>query len=645
MTRKLALIGLLMTLIVLLWGAYLRILPLEQTCPFFLNCETGDNGAKTLDIEHVRALGRTVYFYLVGALCVVTFLLVISGVRRGQNLYGGQVLAGSAVMVMGLQLSLAVLSGHQSLLPWVITAHLGLGCLMMLILQRFYLIAGGGYGPVHALNGLKRLAGLSLVLVLLETILGGWVSSNYAGLACLDFPKCQGTWGLNADYLSAFFDLSDLDDPQGRLLPVPARMAIQMVHRIGALGVFVLLSVLAFRVTSNPLVPKLSKQGLLLNVLLLLEIGVGIALIKLRLPVHLVVLHALLSALILLTVGSIYYALSLPSQSLGPSVGQSTPRVLEPQEASIPPDTSRLFDRLRLQLGKTRVGFTGLLSGLTTARNALDRELLDDLEAQMLMADMGAPVAQGIVRHLADTLGRDELLDAEALRASLRGHLLTALEPVDLPLLIAKDKKPFVILVVGVNGVGKTTTIGKLAKKLQNQGLSIMLAAGDTFRAAAVEQLQTWGERNQVPVIAQHTGADSASVIFDAVQSAQSKGIDVLIADTAGRLHTKSNLMDELSKIKRIMGRLDDSAPHEVLLVLDAGTGQNAINQAKQFNEAVGLTGLVLTKLDGTAKGGVIFALAKQLSIPVRFIGIGEGIDDLQAFNAEQFVDALLSDG
>ena len=201
------------------------------------------------------------------------------------------------------------------------------------------------------------------------------------------------------------------------------------------------------------------------------------------------------------------------------------------------------------------------------------------------------------------------------------------------------------ILVVGVNGVGKTTTIGKLAKKLQNQGLSIMLAAGDTFRAAAVEQLQTWGERNQVPVIAQHTGADSASVIFDAVQSAQSKGIDVLIADTAGRLHTKSNLMDELSKIKRIMGRLDDSAPHEVLLVLDAGTGQNAINQAKQFNEAVGLTGLVLTKLDGTAKGGVIFALAKQLSIPVRFIGIGEGIDDLQAFNAEQFVDALLSDG
>jgi fused signal recognition particle receptor len=210
-----------------------------------------------------------------------------------------------------------------------------------------------------------------------------------------------------------------------------------------------------------------------------------------------------------------------------------------------------------------------------------------------------------------------------------------------LPLQIPKQDSPFVILVVGVNGAGKTTTIGKLAKKLQNQGLSVMLAAGDTFRAAAVEQLQVWGQRNDVHVVAQHTGADSASVIFDGLQSAKAKGIDVLIADTAGRLHTKSNLMEELKKIKRIMSKLDETAPHEVLLVLDAGTGQNALSQAKLFNDAVSLTGLALTKLDGTAKGGIIFALAKQLGVPIRYIGVGEGIDDLQEFNAQNFVDAL----
>jgi fused signal recognition particle receptor len=215
------------------------------------------------------------------------------------------------------------------------------------------------------------------------------------------------------------------------------------------------------------------------------------------------------------------------------------------------------------------------------------------------------------------------------------------LVPVSKPLQIPKQDSPFVILVVGVNGAGKTTTIGKLAKKLQNQGHSVMLAAGDTFRAAAVEQLQVWGQRNDIHVVAQHTGADSASVIFDGLQSAKAKGIDVLIADTAGRLHTKSNLMEELKKIKRIMSKLDESAPHEVLLVLDAGTGQNALSQARLFNEAVTLTGLALTKLDGTAKGGIIFALAKQMGIPIRYIGVGEGIDDLQEFNAQNFVDAL----
>jgi fused signal recognition particle receptor len=257
------------------------------------------------------------------------------------------------------------------------------------------------------------------------------------------------------------------------------------------------------------------------------------------------------------------------------------------------------------------------------------------------MADIGIDVTTEIVSRLTESMERHQLNDGEALEAALKQILLEILQPSCQPLEIPEQDKPYVILVVGINGVGKTTTIGKLAKRFQVQGHSVMLAAGDTYRAAAVEQLETWGERNNIQVIAQHTGADSASVIFDGVQSAQAKGVDVLIADTAGRLHTKSNLMEELAKIKRIIAKVDETAPHEVLLVLDAGTGQNAISQTKVFNESVQLTGLALTKLDGTAKGGVIFALAKQFGLPIRFIGVGEGIDDLQDFDAKSFVDAL----
>ena len=259
------------------------------------------------------------------------------------------------------------------------------------------------------------------------------------------------------------------------------------------------------------------------------------------------------------------------------------------------------------------------------------------------MADVGVDATAEIINNLTSRVQRSQLNDAETLRTALKTELLDILNPCEQVLQIPDQSSPFVILVVGVNGAGKTTTIGKMAKRLQAQGYSVMLAAGDTFRAAAVEQLQTWGERNDIHVVAQHTGADSASVLFDGVQSAKAKGIDVLIADTAGRLHTKSNLMDELKKIKRIIAKVDEKAPQEVLLVLDAGTGQNALSQAKQFNETVPLTGITLTKLDGTAKGGVIFALAKQFGLPIRYIGVGEGIDDLQDFHAEQFVDALFA--
>ncbi|HWT69928.1 MAG TPA: signal recognition particle-docking protein FtsY [Pseudomonas sp.] len=302
------------------------------------------------------------------------------------------------------------------------------------------------------------------------------------------------------------------------------------------------------------------------------------------------------------------------------------------------------FARLKQGLSKTSASIGEGMASLFLGKKAIDDELLDDLETRLLTADVGVEATSVIIQRLTQKVARKELADSDALYKSLQGELAAMLKPVEQPLKITSQNKPFVILVVGVNGAGKTTTIGKLAKKLQLEGKKVMLAAGDTFRAAAVEQLQVWGERNKIPVIAQHTGADSASVIFDAVQAAKARGIDVLIADTAGRLHTKDNLMEELKKVRRVIGKLDADAPHEVLLVLDAGTGQNAINQAKQFNQTVELTGLALTKLDGTAKGGVIFALAKQFGLPIRYIGVGEGIDDLRTFEAEPFVQALFAE-
>ncbi|WP_434701312.1 signal recognition particle-docking protein FtsY [Pseudomonas sp. D1-36] len=342
-----------------------------------------------------------------------------------------------------------------------------------------------------------------------------------------------------------------------------------------------------------------------------------------------------------------------PAAVLAPSTPELAP---EPEpvvvEASAPVEPPRpveeskvgFFARLKQGLSKTSASIGEGMASLFLGKKVIDDELLEDIETRLLTADVGVEATSVIIQSLTQKVARKQLTDADALYKSLQGELTNLLKPVEQPLVIASQNKPFVILVVGVNGAGKTTTIGKLAKKLQLEGKKVMLAAGDTFRAAAVEQLQVWGERNKIPVIAQHTGADSASVIFDAVQAAKARGIDVLIADTAGRLHTKDNLMEELKKVRRVIGKLDADAPHEVLLVLDAGTGQNAINQAKQFNQTVELTGLALTKLDGTAKGGVIFALAKQFGLPIRYIGVGEGIDDLRTFEAEPFVQALFAE-
>ena len=308
------------------------------------------------------------------------------------------------------------------------------------------------------------------------------------------------------------------------------------------------------------------------------------------------------------------------------------------------PSKRGFFGRLRDGLSRTRSKLSDGLGAVLLGRKEVDASLLEEVETQLLTADVGLEATDAIIDGLRARLGRKQLADADQFMAALREELRAILAPCDKPLVIDTSKKPFVILMVGVNGVGKTTTIGKLAKRYQSEGHSVMLAAGDTFRAAAVEQLQVWGERNAVQVVAQDTGSDSASVIFDAYQSAKAKGVDILIADTAGRLHTKDNLMTELEKIVRVLKKQDPRLPDEILLVLDSTTGQNALAQADSFHKSTTLTGLALTKLDGSAKGGVAFALAKRLGIPLRFIGVGEQIDDLRPFNAHDFVAALFGD-
>ena len=301
------------------------------------------------------------------------------------------------------------------------------------------------------------------------------------------------------------------------------------------------------------------------------------------------------------------------------------------------------FQRLSGKLSKTSSSLGDGLGRLLLGKKEIDDELLEEIETQLLISDVGIDTTTRIMANLADSIEREALLNSDALYEQLKAELAATLSPSDEPFVIDRTQSPYVILVVGVNGAGKTTTIGKLAKRFQQQGLSVMLAAGDTYRAAAVEQLQVWGERNDVPVVAQHTGADSASVIFDALQSAKSKGADVLIADTAGRLHNKDNLMEELKKVVRVMGKIDAAAPQEILLVLDATTGQNAVAQAEKFQSIIGVTGLAITKLDGTAKGGVLFAISEKLQLPIRFIGVGEQVDDLRPFDANEFVNAIFS--
>lgn len=328
--------------------------------------------------------------------------------------------------------------------------------------------------------------------------------------------------------------------------------------------------------------------------------------------------------------------------------GQSTPLPLESAEQLTVDDESAkpsFYARLKRGLSKTRQQLGGGIGRLLLGQKEIDASLIDEVETQLICADIGVDTVHGILSKVSEGLTRKNLADGTMVFDFIKGQLENLLLPLSKPLVpVTNDNSPFVILVVGVNGAGKTTTIGKLASLYKQQGKKVLLAAGDTFRAAAIEQLQTWGARNEIPVIAQQIGADSASVIFDALQSAKARGCDILIADTAGRLHTQNNLMEELKKIKRVLHKLDPKAPHEIMLVLDASIGQNALNQAREFHQSVGLTGITMTKLDGTAKGGILFAIANELALPFRYLGIGESIDDLRLFDASQFVRAIFNE-
>jgi fused signal recognition particle receptor len=496
----------------------------------------------------------------------------------------------------------------------------------------------------------KSLLLVAMLVLFVQVFLGGWVSTNNAALACIDFPRCYGSWWPEVNYSNALKVFDGLITGYQGALSYHGQIAIHWLHRVGAALTVLILSAVTLNAIFGKKPEPVRKGGMVLAILLLIQVGLGIANIKLGLPMWVAVMHNGFAALLMLPLiyigfySKYNFSVDVAESSTDLQFDTGTPVSAEiTEEIYVEPEPESLYLRLRSQLQKTRSGIGGVLTGLALKQKVIDGELLEEIESHLIMADIGVDATSKIIGKLTERVERSQLNDAEALSGALKQELLEILGPCNKPLNIPKQDTPFVILVVGVNGAGKTTTIGKLAKRLQVQGYSVMLAAGDTFRAAAVEQLQTWGERNKIHVVAQHTGADSASVIYDGVQSAQAKNVDVLIADTAGRLHTKSNLMDELKKIKRIMAKIDDNAPHEVLLVLDAGTGQNALSQTKQFNETVELTGIALTKLDGTAKGGVIFALAKQFGIPVRYIGVGEGIDDLQDFHAEQFVDALFA--
>lgn len=650
MFRKLSLFCAILALIVIVMGAYVRLSDAGLGCPDWPGCYgqamVNDSAQFKTDAEAVfpdnpldtaKAWKEMTHRYLAGGLGVVVLILFVMAWRLKQQRTAVITWTFVLLLLVAMQAALGMWTVHLKVMPAIVTLHLLMGFITFWAISWTYLRSNPDIQRRSTVSGPALFAQLGMLVLFLQIALGGWVSSNYAALACTDFPRCQGQWLPETGYANAFDFLAQ----DSASLSSAGKVAIHALHRVGAVITFLLLSWLMLTATSEQYPKRVRRSGVMLSVLLLVQIVIGIFMVKHGVPLALAVAHNAFAALLMLPLLGIYFfsRYALPGEEQAES--QALVEIpAETLEKALPEEPVSLYLRLQTQLKKTRGSIGGVLS-ILTGQEAVTRDLLDDVEANLLMADIGIETTTAIIQHLKENLEKDQLKDGAMLTLALKQNLFEMLQPCSQPLQISRQDGPFVILVVGVNGAGKTTSIGKLAHRLQEQGHSVMLAAGDTFRAAAVEQLQAWGERNNVQVVAQHSGADSASVIFDALQSAKAKGVDVLIADTAGRLHTKSNLMEELSKIKRIMAKLDASAPHEILLVLDAGTGQNALSQARLFNEAVGLTGLALTKLDGTAKGGVIFALANQLRIPIRFIGVGEAKEDLQDFDAKTFVDAL----
>lgn len=671
MYRKIALFGVFLALIVIVFGAYVRLSDVGLGCPDWPGCYGRAVIADTPDFkaeadqafpEHpfdpAKAWKEMTHRYLAAGLGLVVLLLAILSPWVKTNRLAAVAGSFTLLILVGLQAALGMWTVKLQTMPLIVTAHLLLGMLTFWLLFGLYLRTKPDLSRLATRQGPVNWARFAMWVVFLQILLGGWTSTNLAALACgAEFPLCNGRWlPESADFSSAVNLLNGLTTGNTGILPPDAQVAAHWLHRVFALLSFLVLSLVMLLAVSAKNPKPVRRAGLKLCILLIVQIGLGIAVVTLAAPLWAAVLHNAFAALMMMPLISISFygryglkEAEIPAERLRPlpvekEIKKAPVTVEIPaEEVYVEPAPESLYLRLKSQLKRTRTGLGDALASLTLGQKSVSDDLLEDIEATLLMADLGIDATTRIINRLTQSLERHQLRDPDMLTAAVKQELLNILEPCSEPLQIPKQDEPFVILVVGVNGVGKTTTIGKLAKRLQAQGHSVMLAAGDTFRAAAVEQLQTWGERNNIHVVAQHTGADSASVIYDGLQSAKAKRIDVLIADTAGRLHTKSNLMDELKKVKRIMGKLDAAAPHEVLLVIDAGTGQNALSQAKQFNEAVALTGLVLTKLDGTAKGGMIFALAKQIGIPIRFIGVGEGIDDLQDFHADAFVEALFA--
>lgn len=666
MLRKIILTSVFLTLIVILLASYIRLSGGQLACPDFPGCfgqvvvldsQAYKDQAAIAFPNYPQDLGiaRLVMGqrYLTACLALMVLLLVLFSMQKKPYRPAAIVSSISLLVLLGLQAFIEFWLIKLEAMPILVVMHMLLGMLIFWLSYWCFLRTKPNLAKMPVATGpvlFSRVAGL---IIFLQILLGCWVSANQAGLVCQGFPTCNGQWLPKADFHNALNFFYGLYSGYTGVLSFDAQVAISWLHRMGGLICFVVLSLLMLSATSANNMKPVRRAGLLLSAILFVQIGLSIAGIKWSMNLWVVLSHHVLSALLMLPLLHIsfysrYGYVKHPKQVFEDvpeiSVVELKKRVPDEfvvEDIYVEPSPESLLSRLKTQLKRTRSGLGELFANLPLGGKAINEDLLEEIEASLIMADVGMDTTNEIINHLTHQLERHQLNDGVALSTALKQELLNILKPCDKPLQIPEEKKPFVILVVGVNGAGKTTTIGKLAKRLQSQGKSVMLAAGDTFRAAAVEQLQVWGERNNIHVVAQHTGADSASVIYDGVQSALAKGVDVLIADTAGRLHTKSNLMDELKKVKRIIGKLDETAPHEVLLVLDAGTGQNALSQAKLFNETVALTGLVLTKLDGTAKGGVIFALAKQTGIPIRFIGIGEGIDDLQDFDAANFVDAL----